>query len=292
MHSPGKELDLITPRSYANYLFGDAIDPTQFRVDHTRFIDALRSERVKVFLITELLHDRPVLLKETETLPNLIYTRDTATVTRNGYILSRMKTPVRRRESRIVEAALRKLSVSPLLEAKPPATIEGGDMIFLDEETLLLGIGKRTNLAAIQQLRRIGERSGLRNLLAIPLPSWALHLDGTMMPVDSDLAIVHLRSLQKAAILFEDARLRKNVNLPQFLRKREINLVEVTDYERQRRATNVIPLGARKAIAYNGNSRVRRELVKNGVDLIEIEASELIRGSGGPRCMTATTSRE
>jgi arginine deiminase len=69
-------------------------------------------------------------------------------------------------------------------------------------------------------------------------------------------------------------------------------LIEVTDYERQRKATNVIPLGARKAIAYNGNARVRRELVKNGVDLIEIESSELIRGSGGPRCMTAAILRE
>jgi N-dimethylarginine dimethylaminohydrolase len=233
------------------------------------------------------------LLKETERLPNLTYTRDTATITPNGYILTRMKSSIRRRESRVVEAALCQLSIPALMKAKPPATIEGGDLIFLDEETLLVGVGNRTNQEAIQQLTRVGEKSGqLRSLLAIPLPSWVLHLDGTMMPVDRDLTILHSRSLQKAGILFEDGSLKKNVNLQKFLREREINLVEVTDYERQRRATNIIPLGARKAIAYNGNARVRRELVKNGVDLIEIEGSELIRGSGGPRCMTATILRE
>jgi len=293
MHTPGKELDLVTPRTYRKFLFGDAIDPEQFRQDHTRFADVFRSEGVKVALITELLHDQPELLKKTERLPNLVYTRDTATITPNGYILTRMKCSIRRRESEVVEAALHQLSIPALMKVKPPATIEGGDLIFLDEETLLVGVANRTNQKAIQQLTSVGERSGqLRSLFAIPLPSWVLHLDGTIMPVDRDLAIVHLRSLQKPGILFEDGNMKKNVNLPKFLKERETHLVEVTDYERQRRATNIMPLGARKAIAYDGNARTRRELVRNGVDLIEIEGSELIRGSGGPRCMTAAILRE
>jgi arginine deiminase len=199
-----------------------------------------------------------------------------------------MKSSVRRKESKLIEAALRQLSIPPLMKVKSPTTLEGGDLIFLDEETLLVGVSNRTNQKAIQHLLSVGGRAGqLRRVFALPLPSWTLHLDGTMMPVDRDLAIVHLPSLQKPGILFEDGKMKKNVNLPKLLDEREMNLVEVTDYERQRRATNVIPLGPRKAIAYNGNTRVRRELVKNDVDLIEIEGSELIRGSGGPRCMTA-----
>ena len=293
MHTPGKELDLVTPNSFRKCLFGDAIDPEQFLQDHTRFTDTLRSEGVKVVLITELLQDQSGLLKETERLPNLVYTRDTATITPNGYILTRMRSSVREGESIVVEAALSKLLIPALMKTKPPATLEGGDLIFLDEETLLVGVGNRTNQRAIQQLMRVGKRSGqLRNLLAIPLPPWVLHLDGTMMPVDRDLTIIHLPAFQKPGTLLETGGSKRKVNLLKLLREREINLVEVTDYERQRKATNVIPLGARKVIAYNGNARLRRELVKNGVDLIEIESSELIRGSGGPRCMTAAILRE
>ena len=293
MHTPGKELDLITPRSYKKCLFGDAIDPEQFRQDHAQFTDTFRAEGVKVTLITQLLQDQPKLLKETERLPNLVYTRDTATITPNGYILTRMKIPIRKRESKIVEAVLHKLSIPAMMKSKTPATIEGGDLIFLDEDTLIVGVGNRTNQEAVRQLMRVEERPRqLRTLLVIPLPSWVLHLDGTMMPLDRDLAIVHLRSLQRPGDLFENGIRKKKVNLPKFLREREINFVEVTDYERQRRATNMIPLAARKAIAYNGNARVRRELLKNGLDLIEIEGSELIRGSGGPRCMTAAILRE
>ena len=151
-----------------------------------------------------------------------------------------------------------------------------------------MGVGHRTNRQAVQLLTKVCGAT----LLAIPLPSWGLHLDGMLMPVDRDIAIVHPPSLQKPSILFQDGNVRTNVNLPRFLKKRGLNLIEVTNYERQRRATNVMPLGPRKAVAYNGNARVHRELAKNGVDLIEIEGSELIRGSGGPRCLAAVILRE
>jgi N-dimethylarginine dimethylaminohydrolase len=292
MHKPGKELDLIGPKTYAKFLFGDAINPDQFRKDHEQFVETLCSEGVNVVLITELLRHKPELLDETERLPNLVYTRDTVTVTPGGYVLTRMKSPVRKNETTIIEAAMRELSISPLLRTKAPATIEGGDMVFLDDETLLLGVGNRTNQKGLQQLVRIGKELGLRNLVAVPLPSWVIHLDGTFMPVDRDLAILHLRSLQKPASVFEDGKPGEKMMLQQFLKSRGVNLIEVTDYERQRRATNVIPLRPRKAIAYAGNARVRRELSNNAVDLIEIEGSELIRGSGGPRCMTAAVLRE
>jgi N-dimethylarginine dimethylaminohydrolase len=203
-----------------------------------------------------------------------------------------MKSPVRKNETTIIEAAMREISISPLLRTRAPATIEGGDMVFLDDETLLLGVGNRTNQKGLQQLVRIGKELGLRNLVAVPLPSWVIHLDGTFMPVDRDLAILHLRSLQKPASVFEDGKPGEKMMLQQFLKSRGVNLIEVTDYERQRRATNVVPLSPRKAIAYAGNARVRRELANNAVDLIEIEGSELIRGSGGPRCMTAAVLRE
>ena len=293
MHAPGIELELVTPRSFRDCLFDDAIDAEQFRKDHSRLIEVLRSEGVKVVLVTELLRDQPGLLKETENLPNLVYVRDTATITRGGYILTRMKSSVRRGESRVVQAALCQLSIPAILKVKPPGTMEGGDLIFLDEDTLLVGVGNRTNWPAIQQFMRTSQCSHeLRYLLAIPLPSWVLHLDGTMVPIDRDLMIVHEPASRKPGTLFEGGGAKRKVGLLKFLRRRHVTLVEVTDYERQRKATNVIPLGARKVIAYNGNARVRRELLKNGVDLIEVEGSELIRGSGGPRCMTSAILRE
>jgi len=173
-----------------------------------------------------------------------------------------------------------------------PATIEGGDLIFLDDDTLLLGVGNRTNQAGLRKLLATGTKSGLRRLLAVPLPSSVIHLDGTMMVIDRDLAIVHKQSLRSTASLFENGRLKRRLKLVEFLKASGTRLVEVTDYERQRRVTNVIAIAPRKAIGYTGNARVKRALVQNGVDFIEIEGTELIRGYGGPRCMTLPILRD
>ena len=291
MHIPGKELELLSPTTYDRFLFADTIDSVQFRADHEHFVDTLRSEEVDVVLPTELLLEDP-LLDSIQRSPNLVYVRDTAAVTQAGYILANMKSPVRRNETRIVEAVLRKLAIPRLMKTTVPATIEGGDLIFLDDDTLLLGVGNRTNQAGLRKLLATGAQSGLRRLLAVPLPSSVIHLDGTMMVIDQDLAIVHRQSLRNTGSLFENGRLKRRVKLLEFMKASKTRLVEVTDYERQRRATNVITIAPRKAIGYAGNARVKRALTENGVDFIEIEGAELIRGYGGPRCMTMPILRD
>jgi arginine deiminase len=287
---PGKELELVSPSRYERFLFADAIDPVQFRADHEHFVDVLRSKGVNVVTPAELLREDELLSACRS--PNLVYVRDTAAVTRAGYIVSRMKSPVRRSETRIVEAALRKLVLPMLMRTTAPATIEGGDLIFLDDDILVLGVGNRTNMTGLRELLTSGTQSGLRRLLAVPLPSSVIHLDGTMMVIDRDLAVIHRQSLRNTASLFEDGRLSKRLKLFQFLKGNGINALEVTDYERQRRATNVIAIAPRKAIGYSGNARVKRAFVENGVDFIEIESAELIRGYGGPRCMTLPILRD
>ena len=122
MHVPGKEIELVGPRTYDRFLFADAIDPVQFRADHERFVDALRSEEVDVVMPTELLVE-DTLLDSVQRSPNLVYVRDTAAVTRAGYILAKMKSPVRRNETRIVDAVLRRLAIPMLMKATVPATI-------------------------------------------------------------------------------------------------------------------------------------------------------------------------
>jgi len=292
MHAPGKELDLVSPQEYERYLFADAVDSEEFRRQHERFIDALRSEGVNVVLVTEVLRQQPELLNSIERLPNLVYTRDTVAVTRAGYVLTRMGNPVRRSETEIVEATLRQLAIPMLMKTRAPATIEGGDLVFFDDETALVGVGNRTNKRGLRELMTATTKSGLRRLVGVELPSWVLHLDGTMMVVDRDLAVVHARSLRGAASVFANGKPSKRLRFLEFLKASGMRLIEVTDYERQKRATNVIAIGPRKVVGYAGNARVRREFSENGVDFIQIEASELIRGFGGPRCMTAPIVRD
>jgi len=292
MHAPGKEIDLIDPRTYKRWLFEDAIDPEEFQKQHEGFVNTLRSEGVDVLLLSDILGKEANSLKLIEGQPNLVFTRDLVTITSAGYILMRMKSPVRRRETEIVEKAVHRLGITTLMKAQPPATIEGGDLIFADEETLLLGVGRRTNSHGLQQINRAATKSGLHRIVAMQMPPWTIHLDGTMMIIDRDLAIIHAKSARKSAAIYENGKLTERVQILEFLRRRKMKLIEVTDYERRRRATNLIAISPRKIVGYAGNARVTRELLKSGVDFIGVEGSELIRGAGGPRCMTAPLLRD
>jgi arginine deiminase len=291
MHAPGHEIDRIGPESYRRFLFEDAVEASSFRGQHDQLVATLRTEGVDVVLVERLLHGSR-LLDLAGRSPNLVYMRDTVAVTPAGSIRMSMKSPVRRHEPRIAAAALDQLGIRRLMAVKPPATMEGGDLIFLDGETLLVGVGNRTNPIALRQLRERTRAHGLRVLIAIRLPWWAIHLDGTMMIVDQDLAIVHRESLKGEAIVHEEGKRPKRTRLMKVLRQRGFRFVEVTAYERQRRATNVITLGPRKVLGYSGNARVRKLLTDEGVDVVDTEGSELVRGGGGPRCLTAPIERE
>ncbi len=289
MHAPGDEIDAIDATSYRRFLFEDAIEPERFRAQHQALVDRIRGEGVDVSLVGELLRDSPLVARIRKS-PNLVYTRDTVAVTRAGAIAMCMRSPVRRQEPALATAALANLGVPTFAPIKSPGTMEGGDVIFLDEGTLLVGVGNRTNGRALRQLlARAGPR--LSTVLAITQPRWAIHLDGTMMVVDRDLALVHRESLQGGGLVYANGKSPRRVRPFAYLRRRGLRTIEVTAYERQRRATNVITLGPRKLIGYAGHARVRRELGREGVDLIEIEGSELVRGGGGPRCMTAPIER-
>jgi arginine deiminase len=56
--------------------------------------------------------------------------------------------------------------------------------------------------------------------------------------------------------------------------------------------TNVFAIAPRKVITYERNTRTNAALNRNGVETIQINGSELVRGLGGPRCMSLPLIRE
>ncbi len=216
-----------------------------------------------------------VVSRHDEGNPDAIYVYDPTLVGREGAVLLRPGKEGRRGEPEATVPALLAAGVPVAAKAEAPACVEGGDTVWLDETTLLVGHGYRTNAAGVAALR--DAFPGVE-VTFFDLPHWngageVLHLMSVLSPLDRDLALVYPRLAP--------------VRLLELLAERGIRTVEVPDEEFASMGPNVLALGPRRALALEGNDETRRRLEKAGVDVVVYRGDEISRkGDGGPTCLT------
>src|SRR5881296_2693813 len=150
-----------------------------------------------------------------------LYARDASIVCDAGVILCNMGKPQRRTEPAAQEAALRAASVPIRGRITGDGTVEGGDVCWMDQRTLAVGRGYRTNDAGIRQLRDL-VRGCVDEVVVVPLPHWrgpedVFVLRSTASPVDRRLFLVYAP--------------RMPVPFREVLLSRGIELVEVAEPE-------------------------------------------------------------
>jgi dimethylargininase len=207
--------------------------------------------------------------------PDAIYVFDPAIVSDSGAIVLRPGKEGRLVEMDAIAADFEHAGVPIAVRLEAPASADGGDTIWLDESTLLVGRGYRTNDAGIQALR--AALPGVE-VLAFDLPHLhgsdvVLHLLSLLSPLDDDLVVAYLPLLP--------------VRLVQLLQELEIRIVEVPDDEFETMGPNVLALAPRVALALEGNEETRKRLEGAGVDVSLYRGNEISRkGDGGPTCLT------
>jgi N-dimethylarginine dimethylaminohydrolase len=207
--------------------------------------------------------------------PDAIYVYDPALVADAGAIMLRPGKEGRRGEVEVMTADFVEAGVPIAARLQAPATAEGGDTLWLDENTLLVGRGYRTNDGGIAEL--VEALPGV-DVLAFDLPHLhgsgeVLHLLSLLSPLDVDLAVAYPPLMP--------------VRLVELLAARGIELVEVPEEEFETMGPNVLALGPRLALALEGNEETRRRMEAAGVDVRVYRGDEISRkGDGGPTCLT------
>ncbi|MGH2847397.1 MAG: dimethylarginine dimethylaminohydrolase family protein, partial [Thermoleophilaceae bacterium] len=207
--------------------------------------------------------------------PDSIYVYDPAIVSDRGAILLRPGKEGRRSEVDTMAADLVEAGVPVAARVEAPGLVEGGDTLWLDQRTLLVGLGYRTNEAGLQALRAALPDV---DVIAFDLPHLngageVLHLMSLLSPLDGDLAVAYVPLMP--------------VRLVQLLAERGVELVEVPEEEFWTMGPNVLALAPRVALALDGNDETRRRMEAAGVEVRVYAGDEISRkGDGGPTCLT------
>ncbi|HXT70922.1 MAG TPA: arginine deiminase family protein [Vicinamibacterales bacterium] len=218
-----------------------------------------------------------------ETSLDSIYVRDAAIATPRGIVLCHMGKPQRVTEPDAQERAYLAWGIPVVGRVNPPGSIEGGDVVWLDERTVAVGRGYRTNDDGIRQFRTLLGDS-IDGLITVPLPHWrgagdVFHLMSIISPVDRDLAVVYSPLMP--------------VPFRELLIGRGMALVEVPDQEFDSMGANVLAIGPRDCVMVDGNPGTRARLEQAGATVQTYVGREIsLKGGGGPTCLTRPIERQ
>jgi dimethylargininase len=207
--------------------------------------------------------------------PDAVYVFDPLIVSDRGALLLRPGKEGRRGEPVAIAEDLRAFGVPVAFEMAEPATAEGGDTMWLDQRTLLVGRSYRTNDAGIRALREAlpGVEVLAFDLPRLRGPDACLHLLSLLSPLDDDLVVAYPPLMP--------------IRLLELFAERGIAIVEVPEEEFDSLGPNVLALAPRVAVALEGNPETRRRMESAGVDVSVFEGSEIAhKGEGGPTCLT------
>lgn len=250
--------------AWREYGWRAAPDPARLLAEHEQFCVRLAE------FGAEVIYGRT----RVDADPDAIYAHDPSLISDSGAILLRPGKELRRLETAATAADLESAGVSVVASLDHPACAEGGDIMWLDDPTLLVGRTYRTNGHGIEA---IALALPTVDVVALDLPHFrgpgsVLHLMSVISMLDRDLALVYPPLAP--------------VRLLELLAERDIRTIEVPDEELDTLGPNVLALGPRVALAAGGSPETRRRMEKAGVDVTCYVSAELAKGDGGPTCLT------
>ena len=211
-----------------------------------------------------------------------IYSHDPVIITDAGGIILQMGKKERAGEPEALEEVLHGWGLPILGRLTGTATAEGGDLLWLDEKTLIAGRSFGTNQEGISQLQEILRPLGVE-VIAYDLPCWqgpgeVLHLMSFISLLDTNLAVVYRRLLPVAFY--------------ELLLTRGFELIDIPEEEFATQGCNVLAIAPRRVVLLKGNPVTANRLRQAGCLVYELSGEEIaFKGSGGPSCLTRPLCR-
>ncbi|MCO8286988.1 arginine deiminase [Tetragenococcus halophilus] len=253
-------------------------------------------------------------------MPNLYFTRDNFATIGNGISLNHMYSATRQRETIYGEyifayhPRFARKKVPKVYDRNETTRIEGGDELVLSNNVLAVGISQRTDAASIEKLAKniFTKNLGFNCVLAFNIGEFRkfMHLDTVFTMVDYDKFTIHPeiegmlevysirpKSNGEIKITKEEDSLERI--LAKYLQRDSVQLIRCGDGNRAAAAreqwndgSNTLTIAPGEVVVYDRNTVTNEALKKAGIKLNYVPGGELVRGRGGPRCMSMPLYRE
>lgn len=211
---------------------------------------------------------------------NGVFVRDQYWMTPEGAMLARMGSAVRAGEERYAAAALAAAGVPLRSLIRGTARFEGADALWITEDTLLIGVGNRTDSLGAEQVAHLAKELGSRTF-EVAMPREIQHLLGLMRPIAPDLVVVRTDRAPARLLELLESRGLRVLGLPD------------SDEVRMKQALNFTVLEPRRVVMADGCPETRDWLESRGVEVAAVvPCPHLRRAAGGLACATGIIHRE
>jgi arginine deiminase len=283
-----------------------------------KMMEGIRKSEIKDYKglgLAEFLSDQyPFII---DPMPNLYFTRDPFASIGNGVSIHKMLTVTRNRETLFGKYIF---NYNPLYKGTKlfydrteDYSLEGGDILVLNKETIAVGISLRTHPNAIEKFANsiLTEENSFKKVIAIDIPKTRafMHLDTVFTMVDYDKFTMH-PNIKSDIVVYVLTKVDGKLNiseergsLEEVLQK-ELNLDKVKLFkcggdsvidasrEQWNDGSNTLCISPGEVIVYSRNYVTNQILEEEGIKIHIMPSSELSRGRGGPRCMSMPLIRE
>lgn len=266
MRRPGKEIDNF---DWNAARFKAPIDPELFRTQHDNLAEIYKNHGVRVHYLPEQREDKP----------NSLFCRDLIFMTPEGAIVTRPAMLSRRGEEKYMAKALANLGVPIIRTICGDAIFEGAMAMWVDRHTVILASGVRTNKSGYNMVEEELKRMGVTEILHMQIPYGHAHIDGLLNLASNDVAMIHASQVP--------------YDVCDALKKKGFKLLECPSRieAKETFAINFVAIEPGVIVMPAGNPRSQELLEQNGIKVIPVEISEIMKGFGAIHCCTGFLKR-
>ena len=267
LRRPGPEIENVKDPETVRWQ--GIMGPEKARAQHDALAEYYSSNGITIHYVEKMRKDRP----------NALFMRDTVLMTPEGAIVGRQAMECRRGEERFAAEALAALGVPIVRTISGTGIFETACCLWVDAGTVIIGTGNRANMEGFRQVLEVLRPMGVERFLHLQIPYGYAHIDSIISFVDKKTSII------------DPARIPWDVW--NSLKEMGVKLLEApSPEETQNLALNVVAVAPGHIVMASGNPVTKKFLGKQGIQVDEIDLSELFKGWGSLHCMTAVLKRD